>query len=200
MKYLFYSTICLILFYRPVMAEDIHDVENLLKEKIGVVISVLNNNELDMQNRNEKIIGVVNSVFDLQLMAKLSLGKKYWPGLSKEEKEEFTDLFIKRLQDSYVEKLDLYADETVIYRTPKTVNKRIHMSIDLISNDDKISMLYKLYNSKKGWKIYDIEIQGVSIIQTFRSQFDGVLKTGTIIDLLEKLKVHGQFPINTPEK
>jgi phospholipid transport system substrate-binding protein len=49
-------------------------------------------------------------------------------------------------------------------------------------------MLYKLYTSKKGWKLYDIEIEGVSIIQTYRSQFGQILESGTIEDLLSKLE------------
>ena len=49
-------------------------------------------------------------------------------------------------------------------------------------------MLYKLYVSKSGWRIYDIEIQGVSIIRSYRSQFAEILKNGTFDDLLEKLE------------
>jgi len=49
-------------------------------------------------------------------------------------------------------------------------------------------MLYKLYKSKHNWKIYDIEIEGVSIIITYRSQFSQVLRKGTIDDLLKKLE------------
>ena len=49
-------------------------------------------------------------------------------------------------------------------------------------------MIYKLYKSKKDWKIYDIEIEGVSIITTFRAEYDEVLSKGTIDDLLKKLE------------
>ena len=49
-------------------------------------------------------------------------------------------------------------------------------------------MIYKMYKSKKDWKIYDIEIQGVSIIRSYRSQFSEVLESGSIDDLLQKLE------------
>jgi phospholipid transport system substrate-binding protein len=200
MKYVIYSMVFMLLLWRPVMADDISDVENLLKDKIDAVIVALQNETLDQKNRNEKVIDIVNSVFDFQLMARLGLGEKHWSSLSKEEKKEFTDRFIKRLQDSYVEKLELYTNETVVYDAPQKVKKRIHMTTHLISKDNKVSMLYKLYKSKKEWKIYDIEIQGVSMVQTFRSQFDGVLKTGTFADLLEKLKLTNQLSIDSSEK
>ena len=121
-------------------------------------------------------------------MAKLTLGRKYWPGLSKEKKERFTDLFIKRLKGFYLDKLTLYTDETIAYKTPIQVKKKIHIPTELISKGDKISMLYKLYKSKQNWKIYDIEIQDVSIISTYRSQFYQVLSKGTIDDLLLKME------------
>jgi phospholipid transport system substrate-binding protein len=123
-------------------------------------------------------------------MAKLTLGRKYWPGLAKEKKERFEELFIKRLKESYIEKLTryTYTDEKIVYDAPIQVKKKIHIPTDLISKDNKISMLYKLYKSKYNWKIYDIEIEGVSIIKTYRSQFNQVLSSGTIDDLLIKLE------------
>jgi len=59
-------------------------------------------------------------------------------------------------------------------------------------------MLYKFYRTAQGWKIYDVEIGGVSVIQTYRSQFDGVLSEGTIDDLLGKLKSDSSFAIPDP--
>ena len=56
-------------------------------------------------------------------------------------------------------------------------------------------MLYKLYKPDANWKIYDIEIQGVSLIQTYRSQFDGALKKGSVDDLLHKLRTSERLSI-----
>ena len=80
MKYLLSSMIFLLLLCRPVMADDINDVEHLLKENVDALIAVLQHKEFNRQSRNERVIEIVNSVFDFELMAKLSLGKKYWPG------------------------------------------------------------------------------------------------------------------------
>jgi phospholipid transport system substrate-binding protein len=65
---------------------------------------------------------------------------------------------------------------------------KIHVPTYLISKKNKISMRYKLYQSESEWKIYDVEIQGVSIIRSYRSQFSEILKNGTIDDLLLKLE------------
>jgi phospholipid transport system substrate-binding protein len=58
-------------------------------------------------------------------------------------------------------------------------------------------MIYKFYRGKEGWKVYDVEILGVSVVQTYRSQFDGFLKNGSFAELMEKLKTSGEFALPT---
>lgn len=193
MRYPLYAILCLLLLFTPALADDRSAVGALLKERIDVVVLLVQDRALDKTRRDERIIEVITPIFDFEKMAQLSLGRKYWPSLSAEEREAFTDLFIARLQESYLEKLDLYTDEEVRYGEPQQVKKRIHMETSLVSKDDVISILYKFYRARDGWQIYDVVIEGVSLIQTYRSQFDGVLKKGTIDDLMEKLRIKGEF-------
>jgi phospholipid transport system substrate-binding protein len=188
MKTLFYAVLCSLILSQTVMADNKSAAEELLRNKLDAVIAVLQKEDLEQQAKNNEIIEIVTPIFDFSLMAKLSLGKKYWPGLTKEKKDIFAELFIKRLKESYLEKMTLYTDESIEYKAPVQINKKIHIPTELVSKDNKISMLYKLHKSKHCWQVYDIEIQGVSIIRTYRSQFDQVLRSGTIDDLLLKLE------------
>jgi phospholipid transport system substrate-binding protein len=188
MKSLLYAVLSLLIMSQTVMADDIKTAEKLLKSKLDAVIMVLQKNDLEQEKKNNEVIEIVTPIFDFSLMARLSLGKKHWTGLTQEYKKKFTDLFVERLKESYLEKLNLYTNEIIVYKAPVQVKKKIHIPTELISKDNKIDMLYKLYKSKDGWQIYDLEIQGVSIISTYRSQFDEVMSTGTIDDLLLKLE------------
>jgi phospholipid transport system substrate-binding protein len=188
MKSLLYAVLSLLILSQTVMADDISSAKKELKSKLDAVILVLQKNDLEQETKNNEVIEIVTPLFDFSLMARLSLGRKYWSGLTKENKKSFTDLFVKRLKESYLEKLNLYTNEIIVYKAPVQVKKKIHIPTELISKDNKIDMLYKLYKSKSGWQIYDIEIQGVSIISTYRSQFAEVMSTGTIDDLLLKLE------------
>ena len=188
MKSLLYAVLSLLILSQTVMADDISSAKKELKSKLDAAILVLQKNDLEQETKNNEVIEIVTPLFDFSLMARLSLGRKYWSGLTKENKKSFTDLFVKRLKESYLEKLNLYTNEIIVYGAPVQVKKKIHIPTELISKDNKIDMLYKLYKSKSGWKIYDIEIQGVSIISTYRSQFAEVMSTGTIDDLLLKLE------------
>ena len=188
MRSLIYTVLILFITAQTGLTSDENGAQSLLKSKLDAAISVLQKKDLDPQQKNDQLVEIVTPMFDFHLMAKLSLGRKYWPGLSEEKKDEFTDLFIKRLRTSYLEKLSLYTDEKVFFKTPVQNKRKVRIPTVLISNKNKISMIYKLYKSRKDWKIYDIEIEGISIISTYRSQFDQVLRKGTIDELLKRLE------------
>ena len=183
-----YAVFGLLLLSSAVTADDKSAAEEFLKNNLDAVFTVLQKNDLSPQAKNSEVEEIVTPMFDFELMGKLSLGKKYWPDLSPEQREKFTELFVERLRQSYLNKLTAYTDEKIIYESPVTVKKKVHMPTLLISKGKKISMLYKLYSSSNSWKIYDVEIEGVSIIRSYRSQFNEILQKGTFDDLLQKME------------
>ncbi len=188
MKNLLVVFISLLLFYHSAAADDKSEIETLLRNNLDAVFAVLQKKDLEQQAKYNKIVDIVTPMFDFELMAKLSLGKKHWPGLSQDQKERFTELFIKRLKASYLKNFTRYTDEKVFYEPSVRVKKKIHAPTYLISKDKKISVLYKFYKAGNDWKIYDLEIQSVSIIRNYRSQFSNILISGTVDDLLLKLE------------
>ena len=193
MKVLPYAVFSLILLSQAVTADDKSAAEEFLKSNLDAVFTVLQKKDLSQQAKHSEVVEIVTPMFDFALMAKLSLGKKYWPDLSPDHKARFTELFVERLRQSYLNKLTAYTDEKISYESPVAVKKKVHVPTLLISKGKKISMLYKLYSSNNSWKIYDVEIQGVSIIRSYRSQFKEILQKGTFDDLLQKM----QKPANT---
>ena len=192
MKVLLYAGFSLLLLSQVVTADDKSVAEEFIKSKLDAVFSVLQKKDLSQQAKNSEVEKIVTPMFDFELMGKLSLGKKYWPDLSPEQREKFTELFVERLRQSYLDKLKAYTDEKIIYESPVDVKTKVHVPTQLISKGKKISMLYKLYSSNNSWKIYDVEIEGVSIIRSYRSQFNEILQKGTFEDLLQKM----QKPVN----
>lgn len=185
----FFTTVLIIFVtVHPALAANQPTAEELLKENLAAVFAVLNQQSLGEDAKKKEIERIVNPMFDFPLMAKLTLGKKYWPGLSADRRERFTKLFIERLRASYLNRLTLYTDEKVQYEPAVTVKKKVQIPTYLVSKDDKISILYKFYDSSSGWRIYDLEVQGVSIIRSYRSQFHEILRSGSFDDLLAKLE------------
>ena len=189
LKSILYAIVFTLMLSRTAISDDTTAVRQLIKCKLDAVTRVLQKKDLERDAKNKEILEIVMPIFDFSLMAKLTLGQKYWPGLSEEKQKRFTELFVKRLKDSYLEKMTLYTgNEKIVFKDPVSMNKKIHIPTELIARDTTISMLYKLYKSKNNWQIYDVEVEGVSIVQTYRSQFYQVLGDGSIDDLLLKLE------------
>jgi len=199
MKAIILVLISFLFLAQPLMADSKQEVSKLVEEKITEVMDLLKNEQLDVAQRNERVVKALTPILDFSRMAKLSLGKKYWKPLKKSKRKEYSKLFIKQVQDSLLEKLGLYTDEKVVLKEAKVIKKKkIYVVAELISQDSKIDLLFKFYKSKKGWKAYDLEILGVSIIQTYRTQFHSIMKRGGIQLLLSKMRESGQFKIEQP--
>lgn len=183
----------------PAFADGVAEVQEIVDRNIKVVIDYVKNKDLDKETRNKKIIDTVSPFFDFDFMAKICLGKKYWMQLDPAGRKKFTDLFVERLQESFLEKLDLYTDEKVIVEDAKRVKNRIHVLTYLVSKGDKMDMKFKFWKTREGWKVYDLEILGASMVVTYRSQFSGFLKENSLDDLLKKLSESGSFGVPTGE-
>ena len=122
-------------------------------------------------------------------MAKLSLGKVHWSQFNAKQKAEFIDLYTKLFQNFYIEKLDFFSNETVVFQPATTMGKKkIQIQSALISKGTQYSMLYKMFKTRDSWKIYDLEIEGVSLLRSYRSQYHHFLKKGGIEGLLAKMR------------
>lgn len=189
LKSLLYVMISLLVLSQTAAADNKSAAEVVLKSKLEAILALLQQKELEQQAKTKEAVKIIEAMFDFPLMARLTL-KKYWAGLDQEKKERFIELFKKNLKEFYLETLNLYTDEKIVYKAPVQGKKKRKVLIptELISKGERISMDYKLYQSKNNWKIYDVEIKGTSIIRTYQSQFYHDMRSGTIDDLIQKLE------------
>ena len=76
----------------------------------------------------------------------------------------------------------------MVFKPAVTKDKKVQIPTEVVSKDKSLAIVYHLYQSDKMWRIYDVEIEGISIVRTYRSQFDEVLSKGTVEDLLRQLE------------
>jgi phospholipid transport system substrate-binding protein len=186
----FVMTLSLFLLTIPVIhAGDVEDINSMVKKKVAVIFDLLGKQDIEKNERNEKIVGELNEIMDFQLAAYLSLGK-HWKKISKTQKKEFVETFQQYINNYIVEKIDLYTNQKIDIGDSKIVKKgRAELEIGILSGGETLQVNFKLRkNKKKEWRVYDVDIEGVSLITTFRSQFSGVLKNSSFEELLEKLK------------
>ena len=185
----FVMTLSLFVLTVPVIhAGDVEDINSMVKKKVAVIFDLLGKQDIEKNERNDKIVGELNEIMDFQLAAYLSLGK-HWKKISKTQKKEFVETFQQYINNYIVEKIDLYTNQKIDIGDSKIVKKgRAELEIGILSGGETLQVNFKLRkNKKKEWRVYDVDIEGVSLITTFRSQFSGVLKNSSFEELMEKL-------------
>lgn len=189
MKKILLVAISLLILALPARADELKDAHKVVKNSVDSVVSLLENKNIDEEMRRERVMGVIKGVFDFDLMAKLTLGRDNWGRFTPQEREEFVFLFSKELENTYYGKTEFFSGEKIAYGEPTQVDGKVHIPTTVLLKDEKIEVTYKLYKTGgDGWRIYDAAIQGVSIISSFRSQYNQFLSKNSVGDFLKELK------------
>ena len=160
-----------------------------LKATIDQVISVVTDPQYqnDRQTRRAKMKGIIFPKFNFLEMGKRSLGSKRWKERSPEERKIFIDVFGKLLENSYANKLESYHDEKINYVDEIVKGKYAMVKTEVIRKNGTVNVDYKLIRGGGEWRVYDIVVEGVSMIKNYRSQFARIIHQDSFDTLMEKL-------------
>jgi phospholipid transport system substrate-binding protein len=183
-------------FTQPVRADETNLATQALTVKIDAILDVLKTPELkgDEQKevRRQKIRDIVLQSFDFGRMAQSSLGR-YWRRISPEEREAFTVRFQRLIENTYIAKLETYTNEQVVYlneqRKTKKSREYAKVQTQIITADGtEIPIAYMMYRQgSEPWLVFDINIEGVSMVNNYRSQFSEFLGQKSFTQLLEDI-------------
>ncbi|HYB41362.1 MAG TPA: ABC transporter substrate-binding protein [Candidatus Methylomirabilis sp.] len=163
-----------------------------LKPEIDRVLVILSNPALKgddkSQDRRAAIRGVTNEAFDWTEMAKRSLGR-HWAGRTPAEQEEFVGLFRDLIERSYISKIEKYAGEPIQYVGDTTDGNLATVRTKIITKQaQELPIDYRMLHAGDRWLVYDVLIEGISLVNNYRTQFDGIIKTSSYDELVKKLK------------
>ena len=160
-----------------------------LKATIDQVIGVVTNPQYknDRPTRRAKMKDLIFPKFNFLEMGKRSLGNKHWKDISPEERKAFIELFGKLLENSYANKLESYSDEKINYVDEIVKGRYAMVKTEVVRKNSTINVDYKLIESPREWQVYDIVVEGVSLIKNYRSQFGKVIHNDSFNTLMEKL-------------
>ena len=164
-------------------------IENMTT-KIDGVLAILKDININLDEKKSKIINIVNDAFDFKLMARIALGTDTWNSIDEAKQKEFSEVFEEKIKKSYSDKLSLYNDQNVkIISLDPYNNTRLQLKTELVGKNDNYVINYNFYEKDNNeWFIYDIDLVGVSIIQTYRQQFAGLLKEKSFDEMLKQFK------------
>ncbi len=168
-----------------------------MKGSINAVIDILNNPAFQGpgkgKERRDAIMRIVRERFDFREMSKLALGR-YWTARTEAEKKEFSELFPKVLEGAYVDKVEKYNGETVAYEPEISFGDKALIRTRIITKQgNRVPVDYRVMKEAKGWMVYDVVIEGVSLINNYRSQFNDILSREPYPEFIKMLseKVKG---------
>jgi phospholipid transport system substrate-binding protein len=156
------------------------------------VLSVLQDSRLKspdkQQERRAQIRQIIANRFDFAEMAKRSLGSN-WQKVSDDERREFVELFTELLEKSYADQIESYNGEKIVYGRENVSEDQADVNTKIVTKKgEQIAVNYKLRSNAGDWKVYDVVIEDISIVNNFRSQFNRILANAPFAELLKKLQ------------
>jgi phospholipid transport system substrate-binding protein len=154
-------------------------------------IEILNETKLQSKNGKQvyldRLRDVVFPLFNFPEMARRSLGY-HWRRLSPVERQEFVTLFTNLLERSYAGKIDLYDGEIVIFTGEAVEDNYARVDTKIISKrGEEYSIDYKLLRTNGDWRIYDVVVEHISLVNNYRSQFNRVISNSSYENLIKKI-------------
>ena len=167
-------------------------VQDQLKVTIDNVLEILRDQSLKgdekREEKKESLRRVIHERFSFEKMSQLSLAR-HWKKRSDEEKKVFIEMFGQLLEETYVSKIDDYTNEEVVYVKEFVRGKKAQVYTKIIKDTVEIPIDYRMYKTEDGkWMVYDLVIEGVSLVGNYRSQFDQILRKEPYEKLVEDLK------------
>jgi len=130
---------------------------------------------------------LIEDRFDYQEMSRRAL-RAPWNTLSDEEKQEFVALFRTLLTRSYADKIESYSGEGVQYLNERTEKDYAEVRTKVLTGKTEIPLDYRLVNKGTDWRVYDVVVDGVSLVNNYRGQFSKILRSSTYADLVDQLR------------
>ena len=140
------------------------------------------------QARRQKVKRIVDPHFNYQEMARRSLGPN-WNKLSAAQRQEFVGLFAQLLEASYSDKIEKYAQNVRIDYTGEIPSgDTVEVRTVVVKANDRIPLNYRLMSEGGTYKVYDVIIEGVSLVSNYRSQFSRIIHESSYAELVKRLK------------
>ncbi|HYB71144.1 MAG TPA: ABC transporter substrate-binding protein [Candidatus Bathyarchaeia archaeon] len=167
-------------------------VKMRVEQALQSMAQIPTNTPEGVERRRAEIRRAADSLFDFTEMSRRALGR-HWDDRTPAERDEFVKLFTDLMARSYVGKIDRYAGESIAYLGERVNGDEATVQSQVVTaKGSQIPVEYRLHRVNDDWTAYDVFIENVSLVGTYRSQFERVIKAESFTDLLRRLREKGQ--------
>jgi phospholipid transport system substrate-binding protein len=183
--------ICAQMVWAPASA-DAGAPTDQLRSSVDQMVKVLDDPALKAdsraQDRRAAIRKEAQVVFDFGETAKRALGR-HWQGLSEKDRQEFTGLFTDLIERAYISKIERYSGERIAYAGESVEGGLATVRTRFVTKQGtEIPVDYRMQQRGDRWLVYDVMVEGVSLINNYRTQFDKIIQTSSYAELVRKMK------------
>jgi phospholipid transport system substrate-binding protein len=168
-----------------------------VRMSVESIIGILKDAGLDQSAKREKIRAAIAERFDFRAMSQRTLATN-WRKASKEEQQQFVELFSQLIQNSYIGRVEAYTNEEVKYPGEKITKDRAVVDTLIVTSSKEIPVTYKLYLKDDRWLVYDVNIEGVSLISNYRNSYHEIVKRDGFAGLLSQMEEKVKELANAP--
>jgi len=163
-----------------------------LKSAIDRVVKVVEDPSLKgddrIAERRTAVRRIADDIFDFNEIARRALAR-HWQPLTDKQRVEFVSLFSDLLERSYISKIELYGGEKIQYIGERLDAETANVATRIVTkNGTEVPIDYRLLKKGDRWLVYDVNIEGVSLVSNYRTQFNKIIQTGSFEDLIQKLR------------
>ena len=165
-----------------------------LKASIDAILVVLGDNSMSEADKRGKIGTIVDDRFDYRAMSQRVLSSRNWRKAGKPEQAEFAELFGQLLKKTYFTAISAYNNQVVDFTGERIKGKkhnRASVNTEIVSSDKRIPVEYAMRLKRDGWYVYDVKVEGISLVQSHQNTFLNIFKnegmSGAIAALKEKV-------------
>lgn len=180
-----------VLLFLPlqVLAEGAKDTVQAQIDKMLAKMQTPEFKGLQKDAKLTEISNIINEVFDWQELSRRTLGRE-WKKFSPDQQKEFVTLFEKLLEGIYADRILAYTQEKIEFGKETELKKgRVEVESYIITTDNKkVPLFYRMTDKSGQWRVYDVVIEGVSMVKNYRGQFRQILSKKKPEDLLQTLR------------
>jgi phospholipid transport system substrate-binding protein len=185
------ALVALALFVLPLQARAANAKETV-EVQVNKVLKALADPAFKDQGRDAKIVkirSIVNEIFDYTELSRRTLGRE-WTKFNAQQQNEFVKLFGDLLEKTYADKLLSYSNEKVVFDKESMLREdQAEVTSNILTADGKkIPLDYRMIRKEAGWRVYDVIIEGISLVKNYRDQFRDILAKDSPEEVLKMLR------------
>jgi len=162
-------------------------IRNMLTEAIRILEKQELKKPERAEERRQQLERVLGDPFNFEEMSKRALGA-HWAKLSDAERREFAQLFKALLANTYADRITGYSGEQIYYLNERVEGDYAEVRTKIVSEKAEYPFDYRLVRKPNDWRVYDVIVDGVSLVNNYRGQFTKILRTSSYADLVEQLR------------